>query len=67
VRLEGERLPFRWKSGTERSFGVAQIPPVFPAGTLVTLRNADDDPLVLYRLTLTPSGAAGPPAATPAS
>jgi hypothetical protein len=66
VRLEGERLPFRWKSGAERSFGVAQIPPVFPAGSQVTLRNADDDPLILYRLTLTPSGATGSPAATPA-
>jgi hypothetical protein len=66
VRLEGERLPFRWKSGAERTFGVKQIPPVFPAGSRVTLRNANDDPLVLYRLTIAPSGATGSPAATPA-
>ena len=66
VRLEGERLPFRWKSGTERSFGVAQIPPVFPAGSRVTLRNTSDEPLVLYRLAIVPSGTTGSPAATPA-
>jgi len=66
VKLEGERLPFRWKSGAERSFSVGQIPPVFPPGTHVTLRNAEADPLVLYRLTVTPSGATESPAATPA-
>ena len=65
VKLEGERLPFRWKSGAERTFSVGQIPPVFPAGSQVTLRNAGADPLVLYRLTLTPSGAVGSPVATP--
>lgn len=59
VRLDGERLPFRWKSGAERTFGVKQIPPVFPVGSQVTLRNAGDDPLVLYRLTIAPSGAGG--------
>ena len=66
VKLEGEGLPFRWKSGAERSFSVGQIPPVFPVGSQVTLRNAEADSLVLYRLTVTPSGAAGSLTATPA-
>jgi hypothetical protein len=65
VKLEGERLPFRWKSGAERTFSAGQIPPVFPVGSQVTLRNASDDPLVLYRLTIVPSGATGSPVATP--
>lgn len=65
VRLEGERLPFRWKSGAERAFGRAQILPVFPAGSQVTLRNAGDDPLILYRLTITPSGGETAAPATP--
>jgi hypothetical protein len=65
VRLEGERLPFRWKSGAERTFSAGQIPPVFPVSSQVTLRNASDDPLVLYRLTIVPSGATGSPVATP--
>ena len=66
VKLEGEGLPFRWKSGAERSFSVGQIPPVFPVGSRVTLRNAEADSLVLYNLTVTPSGAAGSSAATSA-
>jgi len=65
VRLEGERLPFRWKSGAERAFGRAQILPVFPAGSQVTLRNAGDDSLILYRLTITPGGGETAASATP--
>jgi quercetin dioxygenase-like cupin family protein len=67
VRLEGERLPFRWKSGAERAFGRAQILPVFPAGSQVTLRNAGDDPLILHRLTITPRGGETTASATPAA
>ncbi len=66
VTLEGERLPFRWDPGEERTFGLVQSMPVIPPGTEVTLRNADDTPLVLYHLTLTPSGTGGSLAATPA-
>jgi len=66
VTLDGERLPFRWDPGEERTFGLFQSLPTFAAGTEVTLRNADDVPLVLYRLTLTPSGTDGSPTAMPA-
>lgn len=66
VTLEGERLPFRWDSGEERTYGVAQSLPVIAPGTEVTLRNAEDVPMVLYLLTIEPSGAEGSPGATPA-
>ena len=59
LTLEGERLPFRWKSGAERTFRHGQFLPFLAAGTTMTLRNAGDDPLVLYRLTLVPGGARG--------
>jgi hypothetical protein len=67
LTLEGESLPFRWKSGAERTFRGGQYLPVVQPGTRMTLRNADDTPLVLYRLTITPSGAGGSAASTPAS
>ena len=66
VTLEGERLPFRWDSGEERTYGVSQSLPVIAPGTEVTLRNAEDVPMVLYRLTIEPSSAEGAPGATPA-
>jgi hypothetical protein len=65
LTLEGEQLPFRWKSGAERTFRGGQYLPVVQPGTRMTLRNADDSPLVLYRLTITPSGAGGSAAGTP--
>jgi hypothetical protein len=65
VTLEGERLPFRWDPGEERAFGLFQSLPAIPAGTEMTLRNAGDEPLVLYHLTIAPSGAGGSGAATP--
>jgi hypothetical protein len=65
VTLEGEHLPFRWDPGEERTFGVDQHPPLFAPGTRVTLRNVGDDPLILYHLTLTPTGDGGS-AGTPA-
>jgi hypothetical protein len=55
VTLEGERLPFRWDPGEERTFGLFQtLPSIQP-----------DEPLVLYRLAIAPSGAGGSGAATP--
>ena len=66
LTLEGERLPARWKSGQERTFRQASALPIVPAGTRMTLRNAGDDPVVLYRLTLTPNDADGPAAGPPA-
>jgi len=59
LTLEGERLPYRWESGTERKFfqfGREPLP-FLAAGTTMTLRNAGDEPLVIYRLTLTPGEA----------
>jgi hypothetical protein len=66
VTLEGERLPYLFKSGEERTFQVGQYLPidVIQPGTRMTLRNAGDDPLVLYRLALAPGGAG---AASPGS
>jgi mannose-6-phosphate isomerase-like protein (cupin superfamily) len=66
VTLEGERLPFRWDPGEERAFGLFKSLPTIPPGTEVTLRNAGDEPLVLYRLTIVPSSTGEAPAATPA-
>jgi hypothetical protein len=67
VTLAGERLPFRWDSGEERTFGLFKSPPSIPAGTEVTLRNAGDSSLVLYRLTLSPLADVTPPNSTPES
>jgi mannose-6-phosphate isomerase-like protein (cupin superfamily) len=63
VALKGDRLPLYWKSGEEREFARNYFPAIAP-GTDVTLRNAGDDPLVLYRLTIT-SGAGEATPGTP--
>jgi hypothetical protein len=59
LTLEGEQLPFRWKSGSERTFRPAQYLPAIHAGTRMTFRNAGDDNLLLYRLTIVPQMTAG--------
>ena len=64
MTLEGEQLPFRWKSGAERTFRHGQYLPVLQPGTRMTLRNAEDGPLVLYRLTIAPIGSSTPTAGT---
>jgi hypothetical protein len=64
VTLEGERLPFRWKSGEERDFAGGESLPFIAPGTQMTLRNVEERPVVLYRLTLAPELATG--VATPA-
>jgi hypothetical protein len=58
LTLEGEHLPSRWDSGTEREFlpHFQQLLPAVAPGTTMVMRNAGDDPLVLYRVTLVPSG-----------
>jgi mannose-6-phosphate isomerase-like protein (cupin superfamily) len=56
ITLEGERLPFRWRSGEERTLGRGQPLPKITAGTRASLRNAGEEPLVLYRLIITPAG-----------
>jgi hypothetical protein len=58
LTLEGEHLPLGWDSGTEREFPpfFQNLLPAVAPGTLMVMRNAGDDPLVLYRLTLAPSG-----------
>ncbi|MFN8591913.1 MAG: hypothetical protein U0031_10690 [Thermomicrobiales bacterium] len=61
VKLAGDHLPFRWKSGSERTFGIGQQMPPISADTEVILRNADDQPLTLYRLVIIPASTATPP------
>jgi mannose-6-phosphate isomerase-like protein (cupin superfamily) len=59
VTLEGDDLPVGWPVGEERMFRVGTTTTVpIPPGTRMTLRNAGEDPLILYRLTLTPDAAA---------
>jgi hypothetical protein len=66
VTLVGEqRLPFRWDSGEERTYGVSPSLPVIAPGTEITLRNAEDTPLVIYHLTIEPSEATGSPDGSP--
>ena len=65
LTLEGERLPFRWKSGAERTFRPGQYLPPLPPGTRMTPRNAGDTPLVLYRLTVIPREAQAADAVLP--
>jgi hypothetical protein len=66
ITLDGERLPFRWKPGEERKFAGGESLPFIAPGTQMTLRNVEERPVVLYRLTLTPELAAGtPPSGTP--
>ena len=65
LTLEGDRLPFRWKSGTERTFRFGQYLPPVQAGTRMTIRNAGESPLVLNRLTILPQEEAGLPIGTP--
>lgn len=55
VTLEGDQLPFRWKSGTERTFRPSQYLPAMQPGTMLTLRNVEDAPLVLYQLSIAPA------------
>jgi hypothetical protein len=66
LALDGPELPARWRAGEEQTFHARPLP-VVAAGTTVTLRNAGDGPLVLYRLTMTavgpdPVAVAAPPA-----
>lgn len=58
LSLTGESLPRGWESGAEHEFlpHFQNLLPVVAPGTTMVMRNAGDDPLVLYRLTLEPSG-----------
>jgi hypothetical protein len=58
LSLKGESLPSGWESGDEREFPphFQNLLPVVAPGTTMVMRNAGDDLLVLYRLTLAPSG-----------
>jgi hypothetical protein len=57
LTLEGEDLPPGWTTGEEQAARFSLGLPPIPAGTRMTLRNAGDDPLVLYRMTLAPDAA----------
>jgi hypothetical protein len=54
LTLEGDQLPFRWKSGTERTFRPGQYLPAIADGVQMTFRNAETSDLVLYRLSIVP-------------
>lgn len=68
LTLEGEQLPYQFKPGQERVFRYGQYLPIdlVEPGTTMALRNAGDDPLILYRLTFTPGEGEAPAAAAPA-
>jgi sugar lactone lactonase YvrE len=59
LTLEGEYLPIPWTAGEERASSFAEGLPRVPPGTRMTLRNAGNEPLVLYRMTLMPLAATG--------
>ncbi|MBA2597712.1 MAG: hypothetical protein H0V00_13900 [Chloroflexia bacterium] len=73
LTLEGDQLAVGWTAGQEQHIqGPGPLPsagarplPSLPAGTRILLRNAGDEPLVLYRLTLTPHDAGASAAGTP--
>jgi len=52
--LEGDRLPFRWKSGTERTFRPGQYLPALADDVQMTFRNVGATDLILYRLSIVP-------------
>ena len=54
VTVEGEKLPTLWESGRERVLVAGSWLPHFAPGTRMMLRNADEEPAVLYRVTITP-------------
>jgi hypothetical protein len=65
VSLDGERLPLYWGPGDEREVAFPNLFPAIAAGTEVTLRNAGQDQLVLYRLSVMPSTGEAAAASTP--
>lgn len=54
LTLEGEPLPFRWKSGAERTFRPGQYLPAVSDGVQMTFRNVGANDLILYRLSIVP-------------
>ena len=54
LTLEGEHLPFRWKSGAERTFRPGQYLPALADEVQMTFRNVGAIDLVLYRLSIVP-------------
>jgi hypothetical protein len=65
VTLEGERLPLYWASGDEREVAFPNLFPAIAVGTEMTMRNAGQDQLVLYRLSIMPSAGEAAAASTP--
>ena len=56
LTLEGGSLPTGWQAGEERPLTPQWVPTIAP-GTVMTLRNGADVPVVLYRVRLTPVAA----------
>jgi len=69
LTLEGDELAVGWTAKDERMVRVGSLTlsPQISAGTYMTLRNAGDDPLVLYPMTLTLSEPGTSGAGTPVS
>jgi hypothetical protein len=67
LTLEGDELPVGWTPKEEQMVLVGSLTLSTPieAGTHMTLRNAGDEPLVFYRMTLAPSDAGTSGAGTP--
>jgi quercetin dioxygenase-like cupin family protein len=64
LTFEGENLLRGWQPGQEQEFWAQSNLLVFRPGTRMTIRNAGDDTLVLYRVMITPLGS-GTPTGTP--
>jgi hypothetical protein len=60
LTLHGDGLPLGWQADREREVAAGELLPAFVPGTLVTLRNVGEAPLVLLRLRVLPI-ATGPP------
>jgi hypothetical protein len=54
VTLIGDDLPTGWQSGQEQELTPDDSIPVLVPGTSVSMRNVDDDPLLILRLRVTP-------------
>ncbi len=67
LTLEGDRLPYHWKSGREQKlpYGGDYFPQLLAPGTTMRMRNAGETPLILYRLTLLPAQVDTPVSGSP--
>lgn len=55
LTLNGPRLPLGWKPGDEQELAADRVLPIIPPGTELSVRNAGDEELVLYQVTISMS------------